>query len=264
MGFSGHDDDCHTCDQCVICLQDLRDNNIGTFVSCGHCIHCTCYQEYWMSYRKRIEEVAYRATGLSQPAGNHNTIPRCPICQSQATSFQRIYVSLSAAGRLNRDDKNNNIRDSQRVLSQPAEMSTQSLILESTDRGRDRVDVASSNVQSGLILNMSDEQAVASRRISTTETTNHLVNSHSPSPTLSSLDYLYRIAISQLNTMLIQREINIIQGKFVAELHAMVIRNAQLQQQQQQQDGPSSPSVLESRSDQQQNDTDEGEQSQGI
>mmetsp|Transcript_21511 Transcript_21511/g.32242 ORF Transcript_21511/g.32242 Transcript_21511/m.32242 type:complete len:196 (-) Transcript_21511:256-843(-) len=69
-------------EDCAICLQELSNDIIGTFVPCGHCIHVACFEEY----RLRAQR--------GGPAGTtKKSFPDCPICLSHSIHFQRIYLS---------------------------------------------------------------------------------------------------------------------------------------------------------------------------
>lgn len=74
---------------CCICLQDLCDD-IGSFVSCGHCVHRTCFKEYLATYQGQQElELSQQNYTRYRPP-----LPKCPLCLAIPTHFQPLYISF--------------------------------------------------------------------------------------------------------------------------------------------------------------------------
>jgi hypothetical protein len=203
-------------EQCAICLQDLN-NDIGTFVPCGHCIHVSCYKEYEANHQeKRLTSGRSGQFGSSFHGYNSSTsstLPRCPVCLSSSTHFQRLYFSF---GEHRCGDDNSTTPSAPypgTVLSSSSNTnpnvkdSTYSPFLGNYDHNRPGVEQDHRNTNNCQHLSMQ-----------------HFAHD------------LYHVARKQHQTMLIQREINLIQ-KQVADIHAMrmMARANHLQAYQQQQ-----------------------------
>ena len=198
-------------DQCSICLKDLRDD-IGTFVPCGHCIHVKCFKEYLANHRRKA---SMRRRNASHGSGHSHydhsidtSLPRCPLCLTSSTHFQKIYLNVSSSAQ----SENNAV---------PQQIASISNIKIS----------APSNLDPPL------------SPINQSRQTQHISNDNSPKPqeqddaeqggvkvcwraydTLPSLEELHQIALIQRHTMLIQREVNLIQRRYEADLHVATSR----------------------------------------
>ena len=169
-------------EQCAICLQEIK-NDIGAFVPCGHCIHVNCYKEYLTNHRRKSGITGTIRHGSNYYYGDRiidTSLPRCPLCLSNSTYFQRLYLSIS------NDDHGH---DDTIPLTVPS--SASSTVIDNSVHHHSLFETN---------RNWIEDQSWTNR--------------HYPS-----LDHLHYVAKVQHQTMLIQHQVNIVQSQ-IADLNA--------------------------------------------
>lgn len=177
-------------ERCSICLQEMH-NDIGTFIPCGHCIHVTCFKEYLANYQLQERRIQLSVAGSNQEnvvnLSSRDKIPKCPLCLSRSTGFQKIFLSLPKYS----DQRRMNLANpTPEIVQQPLNIPP---IAE-------------------IHLNRHHPQAAA------LATCAHGYNTWNADQYFLSLYHLRHVAIVQHQTMLIQRKINMIQRQVVSEL----------------------------------------------
>jgi hypothetical protein len=218
-------------EQCSICLQELN-NDIGTFVPCGHCIHVACFREYAANHHERL---VARSGGAVTRAGVGAPLPRCPMCHSNPVHFQKIYLNASPSK--NEEAVDINVSP-QRVLSTPITVNSSTTVVNTSnsesslshgDEDNEHnanpavtISSSSSTPNDAYISSLDEEDGRHEERVLPSLHHHHDGQYQDISQPPLTIEYLHRVAFIQHQTMLLQRQTSLIQ-KQVADVHA--IRN---------------------------------------